>query len=58
LEETGPPWDYEIQTFEDLLDAVEEHKRRVACAVEGWDDYYPKPRPTAIGIEGTPAEAH
>jgi hypothetical protein len=43
---------------DDLLDAVEEHKKRVACAVEGRDDYYPKPRLTVIGIEGTPAGAH
>ena len=58
LEEAAPPWDYEIQTFDDLLDAVEEHKKRVACAVEGRDDYYPKPRLIVIGIESTPAGAY
>jgi hypothetical protein len=58
LEEAAPPWDYEIQTYDDLLEAVEEHKKRVARAVEGRHDYYPKPRLTIIGIEGTPADAH
>jgi hypothetical protein len=54
--EESPLWDYEIQTYDDLLEAVEEHKKRVARAVEGRDDYYPKPRLTVIGIEGTPTE--
>ena len=54
--EGSPLWDYEIQTYDDLLEAVEEHKKRVARAVEGRDDHYPKPRLTVIGIEGTPTE--
>jgi hypothetical protein len=29
LEEDAPPWDYEIQTYDDLLEAVEEHKKRI-----------------------------
>jgi hypothetical protein len=58
LEVDVPPWDYEIQTYDDLLEAVEEHKRRIASAVANRDDYCPKPRLTVIGIEGTPAEAH
>jgi hypothetical protein len=33
--EESPLWDYEIQTYDDLLEAVEEHKKRVARAVEG-----------------------
>jgi len=58
LGEDAPPWDYEIQTYDDLLDAVEEHKKRVASAMADRDDYYPRPRLTVICIEATAAEAH
>jgi hypothetical protein len=51
-----PPWDYEIQTYDDLLEAVEEHKKRVGSGVANRDGYHPKPRLTVIGIEGTPGE--
>ena len=52
-----PLWDYEIQTYDDLLRAIEEYKKRVASWVANRDEYYPKPRLTVIGIEGTPTEA-
>ena len=55
--EDAPPWDYEIQTYDDLLEAVEEHKKRAGSGVPNRDGYYPKPRLTVIGIEGTPGEA-
>jgi hypothetical protein len=54
--EDAPPWDYEIQTYDDLLEAIEEHKKRVASWVANRDDYYPKPRLTVVGIDGTPAK--
>jgi hypothetical protein len=54
--EDAPPWDYEIQTYDDLLEAVEEHKTRVGSCVAKRDGYYPKPRLTVIGIEDTPWE--
>ena len=44
-----PPWDYEIQSFEDLLEAIEEHKKRISAAPE--NDYHPRPRLAAVGIE-------
>ena len=56
LGEDAPPWDYEIQTYDDLLEAIEEHKKRVASWVANRDDYYPKPRLTVVGIDGTPAK--
>jgi hypothetical protein len=54
--EDDPPWDYDIQTYDDLLEAVEEHKKRVGSCAANRDGYYPKPRLTVIGIEGTPGE--
>jgi hypothetical protein len=54
--EDVPLWDYEIQTYDDLLGAIEEHKKRVASWVANRDEYYPKPRLTVIGIEDTPTE--
>jgi hypothetical protein len=56
LGEDAPPWDYEIQTYDDLLEAIEEHKKRVASWVANRDDYYPKPRLTVVGIDGTPTK--
>jgi hypothetical protein len=56
LGEDAPPWDYEIQTYDDLLEAIDEHKKRVASWVANRDDYYPKPRLTVVGIDGTPAK--
>ena len=56
LEEAAPPWDYEIQTYDDLLEAVEEYKKRVDSFVTSRDGHYPKPRLTVIGIEGTSRE--
>ena len=44
-----PQWDYEIQSFEDLLEAIEEHKKKISAALE--NDYHPRPRLTAVGIE-------
>lgn len=58
LQEDAPPWDYAVQTYDDLMEAVEEHKKRIAYAVADRDDYYPRPRLRVIGIEATPAEAH
>lgn len=49
LENETPPWDYEIQSFEGLLEAIEEHKKRIADTLE--HHYDSKPRLTAIGIE-------
>ena len=54
--EDAPPWDYEIQTHDDLLEAVEEYKKRVDSCVTNRDGYYLKPRLTVIGIEGTSGE--
>ena len=58
LEEDAPPWDHETQSYDGLLEAIEEHKKRIAAAVANRDDYYPKLRLTAIGIEGTSSENH
>jgi hypothetical protein len=49
IEDEMPPWDYEIQSFEDLLEAIEEQKKRISLALE--NHYYPRPRLTAVGIE-------
>jgi hypothetical protein len=49
FEDEMPPWDYEIQSFEGLLEAIEEHKKRISAALE--NDYYPRPRLAAVGIE-------
>jgi hypothetical protein len=54
--EEPPLRDYKIQTYDDLLEAIEEHKTRVASCMANRDDYYPKPPLTVIGIEGTPTE--
>jgi hypothetical protein len=54
-EDETPPWDYEIQTFDGLLDAIEAHNKRTASALANAGDYYPKPRLAAVGIEGTSA---
>ena len=31
LEEETPPWDYEIQSFSGLLEAIEDRKKRIAA---------------------------
>jgi hypothetical protein len=49
LENETPPWDYEIQSFDGLLDAVEEHKKRIAAARR--DSRWAMPRLAAVGIE-------
>jgi hypothetical protein len=54
--EDAPPWDYEIQTYDDLLEAVEEYKKRVDSCVTNRGGDYLKPRLTVIGIEGTSGE--
>jgi hypothetical protein len=54
--EDAPLWDYEIQTYDDLLEAIEEHKKRVASRVANRDEYCPKPRLTVIAIEGATVE--
>jgi hypothetical protein len=50
-EDETPPWDYQIQTFNGLLAAIEAHNRRIASAVANADDYCQKPRLAAVGIE-------
>ena len=49
LENEMPPWDYEVESFDGLLQAIEEHKKRIGsnprhsrCA---------SPRLAAVGIE-------
>ena len=42
-------WDYEIQSFDDLLAAIEEHKRRIAAARR--HSRWAMPRLAAVGIE-------
>jgi hypothetical protein len=54
--EDAPPWDFEIQTYDDFLEAVQEYKKRVDSFVTSRDGHYPKPRLTVIGIEGTSRE--
>ena len=49
LEDETPPWDYEVQNFEGLLEAIEEHKKRIAAALE--PPYHFRPRLAAVGIE-------
>jgi hypothetical protein len=49
FEDEIPPWDYEIQSLEDLLEAIEEHKKRIAAALA--DGCSPRHRLAAVGIE-------
>jgi predicted FMN-binding regulatory protein PaiB len=49
LENETPSWDYEIQSFDGLLEAIEEHKKRIAAAPR--NSRRPTPRLAAIGIE-------
>jgi hypothetical protein len=49
FEDEMPPWDYEIQSLEGLLEAIEEHRKRIAAALE--DSSCPRPRLAAVGIE-------
>ena len=44
-----PLWDYQVQNFQGLLEAIEEHKKRIAAAQE--PPYHFRPRLAAVGIE-------
>jgi hypothetical protein len=49
LEDGMPLWDYQVQNFQGLLEAIEEHKKRIAAAQE--PPYHFRPRLAAVGIE-------
>ena len=49
LEKEMPRWDYEVESFDSLLKAIEEHKKRIATALR--HDRYFTPRLAAVGIE-------
>ena len=49
LEDGMPLWDYQVQNFQALLEAIEEHKKRIAAAQE--PPYHFRPRLAAVGIE-------
>jgi hypothetical protein len=49
LENGTPLWDYEIQNFNGLLKAIEEHKKRIAAAPR--HSHCATPRLAAVGIE-------
>jgi predicted FMN-binding regulatory protein PaiB len=49
LENETPSWDYEIQSFDGLLEAIEEHKKRIAAATR--HSRCATPRLAAIAIE-------
>lgn len=49
LENGTPPWDYEIQSFDGLLEAIEEHKKRIAAAPR--HSRCATPRPAAVEVE-------
>ena len=49
LENETPPWDYEIQSFDGLLEAIEEHKKRIGAVLRRYRQW--TPRLAAFGIE-------
>jgi predicted FMN-binding regulatory protein PaiB len=49
LENETPSWDYEIQNLDGLLEAIEEHKKRIAAATR--HSRCATPRLAAIAIE-------
>ena len=44
-----PPWDYDIRNFNGLLEAIQEHKKRIAAAPR--NSHCATPRLAALGIE-------